>query len=99
MDWLFGFGLGVASLFGIDAESDLNIVSDESPFRSLRHAPLLAQIGLVMALGLGAMGLGPIGLGRLFPVRGDRRRLGSGLLFAFVGLLSYGLICGILFMG
>lgn len=81
------------------AEANLNLVGEQSVFGRFRHIPLYAQIGLVMVLGLGAMGLGPIGLGRLFPVGGDRRQLWSGLFFGFVGLLSYGLICCVVFLG
>jgi hypothetical protein len=63
-----------------------------------RHASLLAQIGLIAVLGLGAMGVGPIGLTRLFPTYGTRRCV-SGVLYSLIGLGSFVLLCGILFLG
>lgn len=80
------------------AQNGLNLIKLYGVFSGFRHAPLFAQIGLVMILGMITLGLGPVGIGRLFPVWRDQRRIWSGLLFSLLGLVSFGLICGIVFL-
>jgi len=81
-----------------DAQPHLPLAKGDSVFSRFRHAPLFAQIGLFVALGLGAMGIGPIGLIHLFPA-GSPRRWITGLLYAAVGVGSYAMILCLLFFG
>lgn len=106
---LGGFVSGIGGFAGIvdgkrqPKDSDntnnyLDFVDIYRIFGSFRHAPLFAQVSLIMGLGVLTFGLGPVGVGRLWPIRGDRRRLGSGLLYSFAGLIGFGLLCGLIFL-
>lgn len=81
-----------------NSKNYLNLVKQYGFFGSFRHAPLFAQISLIVTSGLLTMGLGPIGLVRLFPV-GEPRRLRSGLALSLAALGGLGLLGGILFLG
>ena len=70
----------------------LNRVQKNSLFGSIRHAPLFAQIGLVMTLCFVAFQVIPIGFDLLFPLDADRGsdRDGKRWLGAFLSLLGWG---------
>ncbi|WP_428670532.1 hypothetical protein [Reyranella sp.] len=69
-----------------EANNHLRGIKINGPLRSLGHAPLFAQIGLIVALCLAAFQLIPVGFDLLFPFHphsagnGNRKRwLGAGL--------------------
>lgn len=74
-------------------EPRLNAAERDGFFRGFRHAPLLAQIGLVMATGLAAFGLTPVGIGLLLD---RKRRAACGALA--VGLSSLGVLLTIIWL-
>lgn len=69
-------------------------------FRSLRHSPLLAQIGLIVILGLLAFGVGPIGIVLLlFPLNPKSKDRPTAWFLSGLGFLSFGLIICFVFLG
>lgn len=82
------------------ADGDLTAVQPYSFLRRIRHTPLLAQISLIVVLGIVAFELIPIGLDRLRPInRNARPRPITGLCLSFLGFGCFGLIFLLIFLG
>lgn len=85
-----------------NAQNYLNAVEVHGLFGSIRHADLLTQVSLIMALGLGAIGLIPFGFCRLFLISESngtddryRKRL-AGFFLGLTGLGCFGLLSAII---
>lgn len=84
-----------------NAKHDLDFVKNHRLFGGFRHAPLLAQVGLIVVAGIGALWIAPIGLCLLFPLdmngaaNRHRKRQFGGLL-TLLGLSGFCLLCWVL---
>jgi hypothetical protein len=53
----------------------------------------LTKICLIVIFGVAAIWIGPVGIVRLFPLKGEKRKLLSGVSFVTIGVM------GIAFLG
>jgi hypothetical protein len=83
-----------------DAQDKLYTTEHDGIFSRFRHAPLFAQVGLLVVLGFAAFQLCPVGFDGILPVANRvGRRLWSAILLLAFGLLSLFALLGIILLG